>query len=301
MVPSDFKNRIVGVHGVSGERWLKGLPALVAEFEKRWSLTIENTWPNPSYNFVSFGLQGDGTEVVLKLGLPNPELTNEIEVLRHYGGQGAVRLIDSDSANGAILLERLRPGQTLETMDEKKATIIAAKTMRRLLKPATSRHPFPTVSKWALGLGRLRERFDGATGPLPARLVEKAESLFEDLAKSSEQDILLHGDLHHQNILLKGTNEWLAIDPQGVIGEASYETARFLHNPIPGFLEMSCPGDVLLKRISIFADILRIDVERILGWGFFDTVLAAWWCIEDNDDGWEYFINCAEIFDQLVN
>ncbi len=92
----------------------------------------------------------------------------------------------------------------------------------------------------------------------------------------------------------------MAIDPKGVVGEPAYEVARFLHNPIPRFLEMPSPRDVILNRVAILADSVNLDRERILSWGFCKTVLSAWWNIEDNGAEWDYLVACAKEFDRIV-
>ena len=151
--------------------------------------------------------------------MPTPELTSEIQALRLYDGDGAVRLLDFDTEKGVLLMERLIPGRSLETFsdatNDEDATRIAARVMRRLWRPLPVDHSFATVEQWASGLMRLRQRFAGETGPFPKRLVEIAERLFDELLSSSSAPVLLHGDLHHLNIL-KSQDTWKAIDPKGV-------------------------------------------------------------------------------------
>jgi streptomycin 6-kinase len=58
---------------------------------------------------------------------------------------------------------------------------------------------------------------------------------------SEIEAVQLHGDIHHDNILMAGDDGWLAIDPQGVIGPAFLESARFIQNhcfPETGTLDM---------------------------------------------------------------
>ena len=106
--------------------------------------------------------------------------------------------------------------------------------------------------------------------------------------------------MHHDNILSNGEDSWLAIDPKGVIGDPAYEAARFQHNPIPRFLSLENPKTVAERRSEILASILEVDGARLLAWAFFDVMMAACWCIEDNSD-WGYFLSCAEILDTLTN
>jgi streptomycin 6-kinase len=238
---------------------------------------------------------------VLKLGVPNPELLTEIEALRIYDGRGCVQLLAADREQGALLLERLEPGMPLRGADDddERATAIAAGVMRRLWRPLPPEHPFPSVARWAAGLGRLRKRFEGATGPLPCALVERAEDLFRALIASMAEPVLLHGDLHHDNILAAEREPWLAIDPKGVVGEPAYEVGALLRNPFPEILSMPQPGRILARRVDQLAGELGFDRDRILGWALAQAVLAAWWCLEDRVPGWEGFIECAELLVEL--
>jgi streptomycin 6-kinase len=87
--------------------------------------------------------------------------------------------------------------------------------------------------------------------------------------------MLLHGDLHHENIRADRERGWVAIDPKGVIGAPAHEAAWFQHNPIPGFLSMDDPRGVARRRVEILASILGADRARLLAWAFFDAVLGA--------------------------
>lgn len=295
-----FKRRIIGVWGEEGRAWLDQLPTLIAMCQEQWGLSIKAPLPNLSYNFVAPATKDDGTETILKIGVANKELATEIEALRLYGGRFAVKLLKSDRKLGALLLQKVTPGSPLSGLvDDEEATIIAAQLMRNLPVPVPADHPFPTVEQWSLAFNELRDRFGGKTGPLPRRMVEKAEQLLPDLQNSSPQQVLLHGDLHHENILLDKERGWLAIDPKGVVGDPAYEAARFQLNPIPGFLAMDQPQQIAQRRVEILASILEIDQSRLLAWGFFDTVLTACWSIEGNED-WHYSMACAEILETLM-
>jgi streptomycin 6-kinase len=308
-LPDHFVCTIQGLYGERGLEWLDGLPALVAAFERHWSIKVLPPFENLSYNYLAPALHaGDGRELVLKLGVPNRELLNEIEALARFEGRGCVRLLAADREQGALLLERLQPGTPLAALeDDAQATSIAAGVMRRLWCPLGPVHSFPSVANWAAGLGRLRERFGGTSGPLPEALVSRAECLFCELLDSMDEPVLLHGDLHHENILAVdggpsgevGGRAWLAIDPKGLAGEPAYETGALLRNPWPKLLCMPHPDRILARRVDQLSAELGFDRERIVGWGLAQAVLSAWWCIEDNAYSWDYPIACAELLAAL--
>jgi streptomycin 6-kinase len=288
-LPAPFVQTIHEVFPDRGAAWLQHLPELIGHFEQRWSLRVEAPFANLTYNYVAPAWRADGSAAVLKLGVPNKETNTEIEALRLYDGQGMARLLEADAGQGALLLERLLPGTPLVSVgDDDTATQLAGQVMRQLRRLLPPEHAFPTVEKWASGLARLRAQFDGGTGPLPAALVRQAEGLFRDLLASSAAPVLLHGDLHHNNILAAERAPWLALDPKGVAGEPAYEVCALMRNPRPQ------PAAVLARRASILAEVLEIDRKRILAWSFAQAVLSAWWSIEDQGHGWEGAIEVAE-------
>ncbi len=299
-VPTAFARTINELHGETGDEWLRRLPALLADCALRWSLTILPPFEPLTYNYVAPAIRRDGADVVLKVGVPNPELLTEIEALRWFGGQGVVQLLDADPELGILLLERLKPGAPLSKLaDDQQATSIAAQVMRQLWRPAPLEHAFPTVAKWAAGLERLRRQFGGGTGPLPSGWVVAAEHLFGELIGSMAEPVLLHGDLHHENILSAERQPWLALDPKGVVGEPAYEVGALLRNPIPALLEQPHPERTLARRVDQLAEELRFDRARLVAWGLAQAVLSAWWSVEDHGHGWEWGIACAEALAKL--
>jgi streptomycin 6-kinase len=299
-LPEHFVRTQRELYGARGEAWVENLPALIAGCERRWSLKVGAPFDNLSYNFVAPAVQADGGEIILKLGVPNKELVTEIEALRLYDGHGICRLLDGDVAQGILLLERLQPGTMLSTIADEEATAVAAQVMGQLWRPLPAEHPFPTTATWGKGLERLRKEFDGGTGPFPARMVEQAERLFGELVGSSSEQVLLHGDLHHYNILRAERQPWLAIDPKGLVGEPAYEIGAFLRNPDLEGYTLNELKVLQARRVEQFAVALGIDRERILAWSMAQAVLSAWWTYEDHGRVDKPALALAQIFAELV-
>jgi streptomycin 6-kinase len=193
-----------------------------------------------------------------------------------------VRLLKADPARGCVLLERLKPGTPLSAVaDDDRATQIVAQVMGKLWRLPPADHSFRSVADWAAGLGRLRKKFGGGTGPLSAVLVTKAERLFTDLLASMKDEVLLHGDLHHENILYSERRGWMAIDPKGILCEPAYEVGALLRNISPHLLSQPRPAQVVARRVNIVCEELGLDPKRVLAWGLAQAVLSAWWCLED--------------------
>ncbi|MCC6501365.1 MAG: phosphotransferase [Anaerolineales bacterium] len=254
-------------------------------------------------------------DVVLKIGVPRGELTSEMAALRLFNGEGACRLMDCDEEKGLLLLERLQPGRMLaEVEDDEEATHIAAEVMRRVWKNVVSAsllakrqeqvqqqavglQEYIRLADWFEGLKRLRKMFEGNTGPLDVRLVERVERSTKDFFAENHHPVLMHGDFHHYNVL-SSERGWLAIDPKGVIGPACYEVGPLMLNP----WGMSPTGTSLKvrakKRVDILHEYLGFERERILEWSLAHAILSAWWGIEDNT-GWEYSLQYAEMLAEL--
>jgi streptomycin 6-kinase len=281
----------------NGAAWLDTLPSLLAECEARWNIKIGAPFAL-SFNYVAPALTREGQSVALKLGLPNPQLAGEIRALQLYAGMAAVRLLDSDEDRGMMLLERIEPGYMLASLtDDERATRAAAQVMRDLWKPLPPHARFPTAADWAGDLAQVRQRFNGGTGPLPAALVGRAEGLFRDLLSSAEPSVLVHGDLHHFNILAAHRRPWLAIDPKGLAGEPAYEVGALLRNPDA---RLSTDPKVQLRRIEVLHEELGFAKDRMLGWGVAQAVLSAWWALEDSATGWQRQCACAEVLANLL-
>lgn len=325
-LPPEFVLTVLNTFQGEGKHWLKKFPELLKEAARRWNLTDIQPVPHLSYNFVAFVKSypplahlptGDGN-LVLKLGVPQRELTSEIAALKFYNGYGACRLLDADAEKGMLLLERLQPGRMLATVtDDEHAIRTAAEVMLNLWKSGSdfsrfvtakvAATPFIYLKDWFDGFKRLRNRYNGETGRIPEHLVETAESLSRDLLAENKEETLLHGDFHHFNVL-ESERGWLAIDPKGVVGPKGYEVGPLLINPVPDFLNGSnpraCPEQSQRvqteKRIAILSEMLALERERVRSWALCHAVLSAWWSIEDNASGWgEYSLRCAEIFTQV--
>lgn len=287
----DLRRVVTDLHGPAGAEWFGRLPETLEACARRWSLALGRAFEPVSYNYVVRAERAGGARAVLKVGFPGRELAREAAALRHFGGRGCARLLESDLEAGALLIERLEPGTSLVKLvneaEDEEATAAAAGVMRELWRPAPDGHDFPTAADWAEGFGRLRRRFGGGCGPLPREVVEEAEALFGELLDSSAEPALLHADLHHGNVLSAGAGRWLAIDPQGLVAEPAYEAGALLRNPLPRLFGLRRPVELLSRRLDTLAAELGLDRARLRGWGLAQAVLSAWWSIEDHGAGWE--------------
>ena len=301
-LPEPFTKNIQQYFGKAGRDWLQTLPRLLAKNARQWSLILQPPFSNLSFNYVAPAVRKDGTIVVLKAGVPsNKEILTEIEALRIWDGNGCVQLLAADVGRGMFLLEYLQPGTPLTAVsNDDQATTIAAQVMQQLWQPIDTNQLFPTVQDWFGGLTKLRQKYKGGTGPFPEKLIDKTEIVAQELLNSMETAVLLHGDLHHDNIIKAGRQPWLAIDPKGVLGEPAYEIGALLRNPIQRLKHTSDLKSLFTRRIDQLHELLGFDKQRMLGWGMAQMVLGAWWANEDSDEMFPLWIHCAELLADML-
>lgn len=295
-IPEEFARAVVAFRGAEGEVWLRELPATVEACAARWSLKVGQPLLPLYYNYVAHADGADGARLVLKICFPDDEAPTEREAMRLFDGRGAARLIDADEARSALLLERLEPGTKLSELcdtDDEGAISAAVNVMRSLRRPAPLVHEFPSVADWGRGFARHRARYEGTSGPLPARLFDEAERLFHDLNASADEPVLLHGDLHQGNIIAARREPWLAIDPKGIVGEQAYEVGALLRNPHDRILSWPNLPRVTARRIRQLSEELGFDPERVRGWGLSQAILASIWSCEETASP-SFGVACAE-------
>jgi streptomycin 6-kinase len=269
------------------DRW-KELPDVLG----RWQLAVEGEYIDTPHGCVVFARRGN-ERLALKIQFEHADDSDGNEghaatALAHYAGAGAVRLIGREGR--VLLLERAVPGvpasERVHAGFDDQATEAVAGVIEALHVRAPPAAALPTVEDWAAGFQRYLDRF-GAPGearpPLPLPLVDRAHRIYTELAASQSRRYLLHGDLHHDNILHARERGWLAIDPKAVIGEIAYETGAMLRNP-SGDIRNVADARIVLRRVRLMADRLDLEPQRILGWGFAEAVLAGIWAVEDGAD-----------------
>lgn len=283
--------RIKNTFGDAGRQWLDSLPNLVKSFTSKHKLTITHPLRPLSYNYIIEATQKDGTSVIAKFLAPDKDATNEIHALRFMAGDGIVKLLDYDETHQVALLEKLTPGHILTTITEDNAIAITANIMKAVWKPIINPpHTFPTTQQW---FARLNRHIDLPEGFSPD-LLQLAKITADKLHNSLGELVLLHGDLHHGNILSSEHRQWRAIDPKGIIGEREYEVGAFLRNPTPELADTTITPEQLQHRVNTFSQLLTLDKQRLIDWGFSQAVLAAIWCLDCNTGDWQHYITCAE-------
>lgn len=289
-------------HGPAGDEWFKRIPEIISSCEEKWNINVHKPF-NLTWNYVAPATKADGTQVVIKIGFPqDQEFQSEIAALKLFDGGGIEKLLEVDTENCAILIEQVTPGQPLSEMeDDETATRILAGVMKKLWKPLPENHQFQSTKQWTQSLFDLNTKYpDGNYPHISPELVKKAQRWCEELIYSSDTPMLIHGDLHHDNVLASTRDEWLAIDPKGVAAEPCYEVGAMIRNPYKKMDKHPQMKEIMKRRIEILSEELGFDRERIYKWCFVQTVLSVVWSLEDPHGRWEHSLNTAMILGEIT-
>jgi streptomycin 6-kinase len=256
----------------------KELNERVLHCVRAWNVAIERTVATKT-SLLVHGKRGDKPVVLKVVERPGDEWRCG-EIAAKFGGRGVVHVYEH--LPGAALFERLVPGEplvklTLEGRDDE-ATDALAMLLGRMA-PGDPPEGCSTVEQWGEGFARYAASGDER---IPPALLEPARRIYAELSAAQREPALLHGDLHHYNVLSDSVRGWCAIDPKGVVGELEYELGAALRNPIDR-PDLFASLDIVERRLEHFGLVLGIDTSRARGWGFAQAVLAAIWSIEDGD------------------
>jgi streptomycin 6-kinase len=239
--------------------WRATVHQLVAECAEKWGLRIGDAYaPGAAGHVVRVEL-ADGAPAVLKLFWPHREAEQEADALERWDGDGAIRLLARDDERPALLLERCEPGTVLS--DAPHALDVLVDLLPRLWRSGEGFRPLAEEAEFWLEC------------ELPqvgnVKLREAAASLLEELAPTQGEQVLVHQDLHGDNVLAAEREPWLAIDPKPLAGEREFSVS-----PIVRSFELGhSKRDALFRLDRLTAD-LGLDRERARGWTIAQTV--AW-------------------------
>jgi streptomycin 6-kinase len=266
--------------GPSWGEWLDRLPRWTVEVLDEWELSREDdvTW----HGYCSLVLPvrtGAGRPAVLKLTYDgDSESLHEGLALQHWAGHGAIRMYRAEPRRRALLLERVHR-EDLRTADDDEACKVVAGLYRRLHVPAPARLRTVTsyFERWLDDLARLPR-----DAPLPRRYVEQALSLGRELvADPASTGVMVHGDLHHENVLAADREPWLVIDPKAMSGEPAYELEPMLRNNWDSAIAGGDVRATVRRRFFTLVDVADLDEDRARAWAVVRLIVNANWAIDD--------------------
>lgn len=247
---------------------------ILAQHIESWNLVSDGNSFYTHSSLIQPVLSGE-TKCVLKV-LLTPEEKAGSKVQNWWNGISAAKVFCMD--DDAILMERIIGDRSLKSMslnnqDEEATEIIC--NVANLLH-SCNKGPFPQLVPLEVWF---KELFlsAGKYGDIFLKSANQAKVL---LAKQKDITVL-HGDLHHDNILYSSDRGWLAIDPKGLHGDRSFDYVNILCNPIK---EIALEEGRLMKQIDIISKNAGIETKHILEWTVAWAGLSAVWFLNDNQD-----------------
>jgi streptomycin 6-kinase len=211
---------------------------------EEWGVELGPPFGLARYSYVAPA----GHDAVLKVAWEgDDESLHEPEALALWAGDGAVRLLRSDSTTRALLAERALPGDDISQLPEEEALAIAVALATRLWRRADA--PF----RW---IGDHVQRWLDAEESELTPLARELYAAFEP-----SRTWLVHGDFHHHNVLRHG-NGHVAIDPKPYLADREYDVPSFLWNPLEYEMTDSAKTE---RRIAAFVA-AGLDEHKIRAW-----------------------------------
>jgi streptomycin 6-kinase len=192
-----------------------------------------------------------------------------------WDGEGAARVYAHHG--DALVLERAEGERSLMHMalngqDDEASRILCAALARLHAARPSSPPPLIPLLSWFSSL-RMAAEQQGGTYVLS---LQTAEALLAE----PQDVVVLHGDMHHDNVLDFGPRGWLAIDPKRVSGERGFDYANLICNPE---LPTATDPQRFKKQIEVVAQAAGLERQRLLKWVLAFAGLSAAWFLEDND------------------
>jgi streptomycin 6-kinase len=251
----------------AGRAWLANLPTVVAGLAREWNLQVGAAFEGSNVSYVAPAMRGS-EHVVLKVQWPDDESAHEADALRVWNGDGAARLLAHDAEGQALLIERCVPGTYLAAAAGVDALAVLIDLLPRLWTVVGP--PFKSLTEEAQGwAATLYADWDAASRPCERWLVDAAAEFLDQLARSQGEQVLVHQDLHGENVLAAEREPWLVIDPKPLAGEREFSLA-----PIIRSFEFGHSQKEVIYRLDRLSSELQLDRGRVRGWTIAQTV--AW-------------------------
>ncbi|MFE4666401.1 aminoglycoside phosphotransferase family protein [Streptomyces sp. NPDC056716] len=264
--------RALGETAPEGDDWLGELPGTARQALALRELSMERVqMPGGRSSLVMLVRYADGSPAVLKLAPPRARPQSERAALAHWAGRGAVQLLEAESADGALLLERLHPDVSVRSLPEAKALLEAAGVLRRLWVEPPAGVVFETVAERTgrqAAAMRASADADGSVTPL----VDAALAARDALLAAPPERRLLHGTFRQSKVLAGERMPWLAVGPDPVAGECAFDLARLVRDRVEDLIASPSGAATTRRRVKRLAESLEVDQERLRGWTLFRAV-----------------------------
>ncbi|HEX3023360.1 MAG TPA: aminoglycoside phosphotransferase family protein [Lachnospiraceae bacterium] len=234
--------------------------------------------------------------VILKVNRDTEELASEYSMLIEMAGKCSCRVFAYDAEQGVLIEERITPGLVLRKEEDVEVRVKHfLNVFRNIHKRIDNVQSSTSYLDWL----RKADDFcmDHNVDILITNNMHKARCIGEELFCKYADRVLLHGDLHHDNMIRNDKGIYYMIDPKGVIGPEIFDLPRYILNEMDYVSESEYKNHVfqIAEMISSKSEYPLNDIIKLF---FMEVMLANVWCIEDNE---EPSLNQIQIAEELMN
>ena len=232
----------------------------------------------------------EGARAMLKYPVGEEERRGAAAMV-YWAGEGAAKVLKGDGK--AQVLEWVEGDISLTAMAEgdqdDEATAILCEVAAALHAPRTTGQPssLAPLDRWFAALDAA-----AAQGGEHQALFQAAQAIARPLVGRPERVVVLHGDIHHANVMHDPVRGWLAIDPKGLIGDPGYDYANILCNPTAQVAQR--PGR-LRAQAQVVAARSGMSLTRVLQWTAAYAALSAAWSMQSMPDQVEDGLAMAQL------
>ncbi|MBA3826971.1 MAG: phosphotransferase [Ktedonobacterales bacterium] len=273
----------IAILGTEGRRWLADLGELIASLEQDWQIRVGASLMGGTEAFVAEVLTATGTRAILKVAIPahadNLGLGHEITALTIADGQGYARLLRSDLARRAFLLERLGlPLRELGYSTKDQIALICA-TLRQAWIALPPDAALPTGASTAQWFARfIADLWEQLAQPCSRRALDHALRCADARANAFDpaRVVLVHGDAHNNNTLqdlAQPTGRFKFVDPDGLAAEPAYDLGILMREWIDELLV--APVRLGRERCAYLSHLTATDQQAIWEWGYLQSICTG--------------------------
>lgn len=257
-----------------------------------WGLRDISWLPDVSTAHVGFCV-GPGGRAVLKVSIEPGMVGFEAATLGHFGPEICPCVFGVSIELESILLERFEVAEDLSRLYPDADAEVAV--WLPIFNSVRSRSEVPEGFATLAQYSDVFDRASSMTHDSEIKaLMRHADQRKGILMGDSGENRLLHGDMHHFNILRVVDNGWRLIDPHGVVGNPLYELGAFLRNPWGACYTEPGVRHRLSERVAVLAERLSIPQSVVAEYGFYGAAISVAWSIEEGSSDVEGMVVMAE-------
>jgi streptomycin 6-kinase len=275
--------------GDQGEDWLAGLADLIADLERRWSITVGQPLAGGTASYVARARAADGRDTVLKVAAPGLDFARQVQTMADAQGRGYAGLLAHDLGRHAMLMEAFGPPMSRLDLPAERMIAALAQTLREawsISRPAEL--VVDPAHEKARGLGEMvRSLWEELGRPCSAAVADQAMLFSERRAAAFDLDrcVVVHGDPHPANALrvLKprpgAESGFVFVDPDGFLADPAYDLGVVLRDWCPQLLAGDA-ASLARRYCRLLAIETGVDETAVWEWGFLERVSTGLFALQ---------------------